>query len=73
MTDLRHPEPDGRELLRRIKKEWPKLPVIINTASTAGQTEPALFEAEAYVVKDADLTNLFDAVERVVPADPSRT
>lgn len=71
ITDLKHPEPDGRELLQQIKREWPKLPVIINTAFSEGKMDQVLWEAEAYVVKTPDLTDLLEAVNRIL-ADPSR-
>ncbi len=69
ITDLRHPKPDGRELLQRIKKERPKLPVIINTTFSEGKKDKVLLEAEAYVVKTPDLDDLFKAVNRIL-GDP---
>jgi DNA-binding NtrC family response regulator len=72
ITDIRHPEPDGRELIRRIKKEWPKMPVIIHTTFADGKGDKVFWEAEAYVVKSSDVDGLLEAVNRVL-ADPSRT
>ena len=63
ITDIKHPGSDGLEMSRKIKERWPALPVIIYTAYS-GLTGKEIWAAEAYIVKDADLTELKEKVRR---------
>ncbi len=67
ITDLRMPELDGMELLRRIRKDFPDLPVVILTGhGTIENAVDAMKEgATDYLVKPVNLDELSLVVERI--------
>lgn len=63
---------DGFELLRYAKRQDPDLPVIIVTAYDSYANDPRLSQADGYVVKSSDFTELKQTVadvlrQRLVP------
>ena len=75
LTDIRLPGMDGLALLRRIKTEYPPVPVIVMTAhgSTDSVADVAALGASDYFVKPFEPSKLVDAVQRAIarPEDPT--
>jgi len=61
ITDLNMPLMDGRELLRRIKKEKPEIPVVVITAGAAPDKLTQLIKDGAYRV-----LNKFDLMRELL-------
>lgn len=68
VTDLRLPGFDGLELIRQLRKELPRLPIILMTAH--GTTETAIeatkLGAYDYLLKPFEMDELLDMVGRAV-------
>ena len=73
ITDLLMPKLDGTQLLRRIRKEWPTLPVVVITAVDDEHTHHELLSmgVSAYLRKPFERKQLFDAVAEII--QPSGT
>ncbi len=65
LLDLYLDGQDGWDVLRDIKGQHPRLPVIIVTAYDSFQDDPRLSQADGYVIKSADFSNLKKAVFEV--------
>ena len=68
LTDLRLPGMDGLELLQRMGKETPSLPVIVMTAFGTVETAVEAMKAGAsdYVLKPFSLEDLMITIEKVL-------
>lgn len=66
IVDIKMPGMDGLELLSRIISEKKRIPVIINTAYPRYKDDFMSWAADAYVVKSSDLSELKDAVRKVL-------
>jgi DNA-binding NtrC family response regulator len=68
LTDIRLPELDGLELLRRIKREYPPLPVVVMTAHGTADSAASIAQlgADHYLVKPFEPTDLLDAIRRAI-------
>lgn len=68
VTDLRMPGMGGMELLRRLRAQWPALPVIVLTAYGSIETAVAAMQAGAvdFATKPVDQEALALLVERAV-------
>ncbi len=66
VLDIAMPERDGLSALQEFLDMEPTLPVIIHTAYPAYADNFLAWAADAYVVKDSDLTNLIEAIENAV-------
>ncbi|MBC7188651.1 response regulator [Candidatus Aerophobetes bacterium] len=66
IVDIKMPGMDGLELLSRIVSEKRRIPVIINTAYPRYKDDFMSWAADAYVVKSSDLSELKDAVRKVL-------
>jgi DNA-binding NarL/FixJ family response regulator len=68
VMDLRMPEMDGSEATRRIKKEFPRTPVLVLTSlADAGHLSQALeLGAAGYVFKYSPLKMIVEAMRRVL-------
>jgi DNA-binding response OmpR family regulator len=62
--DILLPDVDGIKLLRQIKEEKPRLPVIMSTAYDY-RDDFAVWASEAYIVKSADLTELKSTIKKL--------
>ncbi|NVM20669.1 MAG: response regulator [Desulfobacterales bacterium] len=58
LLDLYLDGPEGWEVLRDIKRQDPRLPVVILTAYDSFVDDPRLAQADAYVIKSIDLGEL---------------
>ena len=69
VTDMKMPRVSGREVLQRVKKEWPYIPVLIMTAfgSIEGAVDVMKYGAFDYITKpfsnDELLLSIHNAVE----------
>lgn len=71
VMDIRMPEMDGIEALGKVVARHRNIPVIINTAFSAYQEDFRAWAAEEYVIKSSDLTQLREALERVLKKSQS--
>jgi DNA-binding NtrC family response regulator len=60
--------PSGRDMLRRVHKAHPELPVVIATAYSGYRTDPDFERAAGFVVKSGDPTDLLAKVEEILAA-----
>ena len=68
LTDIRLPGLDGLTLVRRIKTEYPPLPVIVMTAHGGrdAAADAAALGAADYFVKPFEPTDLLGAIRRAI-------
>jgi len=66
VLDLMMPNMHGLDALRKILSINPNIPVIIHTAYSHYKNNLMSWAAEAYVVKSSDLTELKNALKRVL-------
>jgi two-component system, NarL family, invasion response regulator UvrY len=68
LLDLSMPGTDGLDLLKQLKRERPKIPVVILTMYSEDQFAIRALKAGAagYLIKDCDAAELISAVRRVV-------
>ena len=68
LLDMKMSGMDGTDVLKRIKKEWPAVPVIMMTAyGELEMTEEAIeLGAEKYFTKPFDIFEVRDAVNAVI-------
>ncbi|MFZ0389291.1 MAG: response regulator [Calditrichia bacterium] len=66
IMDIRMPGMSGLETLRKMLNDDPNVPIIINSAYSHYKDDFMSWAAEAYVVKSADLTELKNAVKKVL-------
>jgi DNA-binding response OmpR family regulator len=64
--DMRMPDVDGIETLRKMKEKNSTLPVIISTAYEEYKHDFGSWCSDAYVVKSADTSLLRDAVKKIL-------
>jgi CheY-like chemotaxis protein len=68
VMDISMPGMDGIEAMSRMLARDHKLPVILNSAYATYKENFRAWSADAYVVKSSDLTELKDAIQRVLEA-----
>jgi CheY-like chemotaxis protein len=66
VMDISMPGMDGIEAMSRMLAKDHKLPVILNSAYATYKENFRAWSADAYVVKSSDLTELKDAIKRVL-------
>jgi DNA-binding response OmpR family regulator len=66
ILDIRMPDLNGVETLKKIMESTPKIPVILNSAYTSYRDNFLTWAAEAYVVKSSDLTELKTKAKEVL-------
>ncbi len=66
VLDIRMPDLNGVETLKKIMEATSKLPVILNSAYTSYRDNFLTWAAEAYVVKSSDLTELKTKAKEVL-------
>jgi len=64
--DMRMPDMDGIEALRKMKERDSTLPVVICTAYEAYKHDFGSWCSDAYVVKSADMTQLRETVKKIL-------
>jgi CheY-like chemotaxis protein len=64
--DMRMPDMDGIEALRKMKERDSTLPVIICTAYEEYKHDFGSWCSDAYVVKSADMSMLRDTVKKIL-------
>ena len=71
LIDVRLPDLDGLELLQAMKREWPKVPVImLSTHENAPYVKRALSDGAAgYLLKDATPEDLHRAIDAAISGD----
>jgi len=74
VLDMRLPDTDGIDLLRRLRAEMPDLPVVITTAylSVEPQLRVLNLSYHGYIVKPFDLDELGRAIEHAGSAVAAR-
>ena len=66
VLDLFLGEPDGWEVLRRIKTDVPFVPVIIFTAYDSFKDDPRLKKADGYIIKSTNFTELKTCIAKTL-------
>ncbi|HFE65570.1 MAG TPA: response regulator [Caldithrix sp.] len=66
ILDIKLPGKDGLDTLREMLNDTPHIPVIINSAYSHYKENFMSWAAEEYIVKSADLTELKNAVKRIL-------
>jgi DNA-binding NtrC family response regulator len=68
ITDVVMPRMEGLELLKRVKKDHPKLPVIVLSGFSFQHniSDFLLFGAEEYMTKPFQVEHLLSTVERIL-------
>jgi len=66
ILDIRMPDLNGVETLKKIMESASTVPVILNSAYTSYRDNFLTWAAEAYVVKSSDLTELKNKAKEVL-------
>lgn len=68
ILDIKLPDLSGLELLEKIRKKYPDLPIIMATAYDSFRTDFAVWVANVsdYIVKPVDLTVLKEKIKKIV-------
>jgi CheY-like chemotaxis protein len=64
ILDIQMPGMNGIDVLRRIKEQNPKLPVILSSAYQEFKQNLSSWASDDFVVKSADMRELLDSVSR---------
>ncbi len=64
ILDIKMPEMNGIEVLRRIKEQHPNLPVLLSSAYSEYKQDFGTWASEEYLVKSSDLEDLKSAVRK---------
>jgi CheY-like chemotaxis protein len=67
VLDIQMPGPDGLEILQSIRSTQPALPVILNTGYARYRDNYLTYPADRCVIKSSDTTELFSAIEDLLP------
>lgn len=70
ILDLMMPNMHGLDALRKVLSHQPNMPVIIHTAYSHYKDNFMSWAAEEYIVKSADLSELKNALKRVLAGKP---
>ncbi len=63
--DILMPDVDGISLLRKMKEQKPRMPIIMSTAYDY-RDDFAVWASEAYLVKSADLSEMKEMVRKLL-------
>ena len=66
VLDIKLPNIDGRMAFKEIKKIKKDIPVIVNTAYSQYRSDFEHLQANAYVVKSFDLSELKEAIKKLI-------
>ncbi|NTV14174.1 MAG: response regulator [Desulfobulbaceae bacterium] len=64
ILDIQMPGMNGIDVLRRVKEQDPKLPVILSSAYQEFKQNLSSWASDDFVVKSADMRELVDSVRR---------
>lgn len=70
VLDVELANENGLDILKQIKKKYPDLPVILNSAYSVYKSDFTSWMADAYLLKSSDINPLIDKVRKYlgVPA-----
>ena len=66
VLDIQMPGMNGIDVLRRIKEQNPKLPVVLSSAYQEFKQNLSSWASDDFVVKSADMRELLDSIRRLV-------
>ncbi len=66
ILDIKMPGKSGLDVLQDLLNDEPRIPVIINTAYTHYKDDFMSWAADEYIVKSSDLTELKNAVRKIL-------
>jgi len=66
ILDIKMPGISGLDVLQDLLNDEPRIPVIINTAYTHYKDDFMSWAADEYIVKSSDLTELKNAVRKIL-------
>ncbi len=66
VLDIELEETTGLEVLKKIKEQYPALPVILNSAYSTYKSDFHTWVADAYVVKSSDIVPLKEKIKELV-------
>jgi CheY-like chemotaxis protein len=70
LLDLQMPVMTGWEVLSQVREANIEVPVVFMTAGYRAKTEAERYNADGYVAKPFDLTEIIDTVERFTTSAP---
>ncbi len=70
LLDIKMPDMDGVEVLRRIKEKWNDLPVVLCSAYPHYKGDFGTWASDAYVIKSSDLTELKETLRELLDDKP---
>ena len=71
VMDISMPGMDGIDAMSRMLGRDHRLPIILNSAYACYRDDYRSWSADAYVVKSSDMTELIEAIEKVLAARQS--
>lgn len=71
LLDIRLRGRNGLDLLQDIRNAFQRIPIILTTAYPAFELDPKSVAADAYVIKNSDLTELKQQIEKHLTAQDS--
>ena len=66
ILDIQMPGMNGIDVLRKIKEEDPKMPVILSSAYQEFKQNLCSWASDDFIVKSADMRELMDSVRRIL-------
>lgn len=67
VLDIKMPGISGLEVLEKLKRRFPDVCVVLNSAYGSFKNEASVKRAEGYVIKSSDLSELLKTIEKLVP------
>lgn len=64
--DIKMPKMDGIEFLTKVREKFRDLPIIICTAYDTYRQEFSVWNADGYILKSGDLTEIKEKIKRLI-------